>query len=121
MKTLRIGELVHPVTIQQLTDGVDGSGAPAEAWATLTDAWMGRRQARSGRGEERFRADQLSAGTVIEWTMRYVASMDPDLVDVPKTRRLLYQGRSYDIIAAENLDRQVGIVIRTLSRSQVAA
>lgn len=121
MKALSLGTLVHDVTIQQLTDGVDNSGAPVSTWTTLTHAWMGRRQARSGRVDEQFSADQLSAASIAEWTMRYLASMDPDLLDVPKSRRLLYQGRAYDILAAENLDRQVGIVIRTLSHSKVAA
>jgi hypothetical protein len=121
MRALALGSMVHDVTIQALTEGVDDSGAPLSVAATLTHAWMSRRQSRTGRVAERFTADQLSSGTVIEWTMRYIASMDPDLVDVPKSRRLLYQGRAYDILEAENLDRQVGIVIRTLSHSKVPA
>jgi head-tail adaptor len=121
MKTLNLGTMVHHVTIQRLTDGVDNSGAPQETWATLTTAWMARRQTRSGRVDEQFTADQLSSGSITEWTMRYLASMDPDIVDVPKSRRLLYLGRAYDILTAENMDRKVGIVIRTLSHSKVAA
>jgi SPP1 family predicted phage head-tail adaptor len=115
---MKIGAMVHDVLIQQLTDGVDSSGAPQETWSTLTQAWMARPQAT---GDERFTADQETASSTTTWVMRYVASMDADLVDVQKSRRLLYQGRAYDIVDAKNMDRQAGIVLRTLSHSKVAA
>lgn len=118
MKTLSLGTMVHFVTIQSATDGVDDAGAPVRTWATLAQAWMSRRTDRTG---EAFRADQMSASSVIAWQMRYLASMDPDSVDVPQSRRLLYQGRAYDIVGAETIDRQVGIELRTLSRSAVSA
>lgn len=118
MRTVNLGELVHDVTIQQLTDGVDGAGAPQESWSTLMTAWMARRTETSG---EAFAGDQLSAAIRTQWTMRYAADMDPDLVDVPKARRLVYQGRAYDILAADVMDRQSGIVLRTLAASRVTA
>jgi len=55
------------------------------------------------------------------WTMRYLAAMDPDLVDVQKTRRLVYNGRAYDIVDVEVLDGHVGLVLRTVAASRVAA
>jgi len=120
MKALHLGSFVHPVTIQTLTEGADASGAPAESWATLTTAWMARQVVHGGRGES-FAADQLSGAIVTQWTMRYAADMDPDRVNVVKDRRLLYLGRVYDIVQAELLDRQTGILLRTLAASAVTA
>jgi len=124
MRTINAGVLIHTVRIQQReTDPLDESGAPDETagWTTLTDAQMGRIDRRSERGGETFRADQVAAMMTTRWKMRYLASMDPDLVDVQKTRRLLYQGRVYDIVDVEVLDRRVGIELRTIAKSKVAA
>lgn len=125
MMTLNAGTLVHQVTIQQLTetDAVDSSGAPAETpWTTLCVAPMGRLLSmRTERGAETVKANELSAVVATRWTMRYLPTMDPDLVDVQKLRRLLYQGRVYDIVAIEPMDRRVGFVIRTIASSKVAA
>jgi hypothetical protein len=124
MRTINAGALIHTVLIQQRnTETLDDSGAPDETagWTTLVSAQMGRIDRRSERGGETFKADQVSALMTTRWTMRYLASMDPDLVDVQKTRRLLYQGRSYDIIDAGVLDRRAGIELRTIAKSRVAA
>lgn len=115
---LNAGSLNLEVTVQQITDGVDTSGAPIETWTFLCKPFMARE---AERGYERFGADQLSAASVLKWTMRYRADMDPDLVDVPKKRRLVYLDRAYDITAAETMDRKKGIVLRTLASSKVAA
>lgn len=117
---LNAGSLVHVVTVQSLTAGTDASGAPTLTPATLFTASMSRETERGGTGEQ-LKAGQESAAAVLRWTMRYHADMDPDLVDVQAARRLLYQGRAYDIVSAETIDRKVGIVIRTLSTSKVAA
>lgn len=119
MKAINVGALVHQVTIQSRTAGVDASGAPSETWATLTTAWMARTIVNGG--GEFFKADQLSGAIVTQWTMRYLDTMDPDQVDVPASRRLLYFGRVYDIVQAELLDRRVGILLRTLAHSAVSA
>lgn len=120
MKTFAVGEAVHSVTVQQRTAGVDASGAPQETWTTLYDAAkMSRVNGRTERGSETWKADQLSAAVITRWTMRYSAAMDPDLVDVMADRRLVYQHRVYDIIAADVLDRKNGITLRTLAASKV--
>jgi SPP1 family predicted phage head-tail adaptor len=104
------------VTIQTATDGVDGTGAPQQTWATLGTAWMHRRRPS---GNEVFTADQVTAPERAEWEMVYQANMDPESVDVTKLRRLAYQGWTYDIYAAYRMDRSEGmaIVLSTLGRS----
>lgn len=115
---LNAGSLVYLVTIQKLADGVDTSGAPTEIPSTLGTAWMARETVS---GMERFATNQLSASAVVRWTMRYRSDMDPDIVNVAKTRRLVYQSRTYDITEAESDKKQNWIAVTTLVNSAVAA
>ena len=120
MRTINAGSTVHDVLIQQLTESRGAtSKAPVESWTTLLDRVPMQRQA--SRGNETFTRDQLSGSHVTTWTMRYLVDMDPDLVDVPKKRRLVYQGRAHDILSAEPMDRKVGLVLRTLASTEVRA
>ena len=112
------GERDRAVTVQQLTDSVGSSGFPVETWATLYEtAWM-RKVDVSQR--ERFMAAQLSSPIDTQWEMGYVADMDPDLVDVAKSRRLVYQGRVFDIVSAQQIGRCDGIELLTLAKGAVS-
>lgn len=109
---LNLGELNQPVEIQQLTESIGTSGMPVESWTTLyPQAWMSKS---SISGRERFAANQLSSPAVQQWTMRYVDDMDPDLLNVPKKRRLKYMGTVYDIVSADHIGRKEGIELTTL-------
>jgi head-tail adaptor len=118
MSKLDIGAHVHRVQIQQLTESIGGSGFPVETWSNLMVSWMSRREARAG---ERLAAQQISASVSTAWGMRYTPDMDPDLVDVPKKRRLIYQSRIYDIVSAEMMDRREGLKLMTLASSKRVA
>lgn len=116
MAGLMAGNLDREVEIQQLT--VAESGYPIETWQTLDDlVWMSRQDLR---GRESFRTAQLSAAFDTRWEMHWREDMDPDIVDVPNKRRLLYRGRVYDITAAIEIGRQEGIALFTLAASGVS-
>lgn len=85
------------VTIQQLTESRGASGFPVESWSTLASVFMARED-RDGR--ERFTADQRAADADTRWSMLFREDMDPEFLDVTKTRRLLYRGRTYNITSA---------------------
>lgn len=85
------------VTIEQLTETVGVSGFPLETWAELAKVWMGRVPMAA---RERFVAAQTSAWADEKWYLAYRADLDPDTVAVTKARRLVYQGRVFDIVAA---------------------
>lgn len=115
MNELNAGALTTPVTIQQLAESTGPSQFPVETWSTLyATAWMSREEVRGG---ERMADGQLSAQASTRWAMRYVADMDPDLVNVPKVRRLLYGGRVYDIVRGEHLGRKDGIALTTIQKA----
>lgn len=104
------GERDRLVTIQQAATA--DAGFPTETWTALVDAWMGKQQIS---GRERFAAAQVSAPFDTRWEMAYRADMDPELVDVPKARRLVYQGRVHDIVSADLIGRRDGVELLTLS------
>ncbi len=86
------GERDRPVTIQQLTESQGTSGYPVEGWTTLAaPVWMRRMDMRQS---EKFAAAQLSAPVDTQWEMGWRSDMDPETVDVAKTRRLSYKGRA---------------------------
>src|SRR5262245_35888072 len=92
------GERNWRITIQQVTDDVDASGAPLETWTTLVDSMPAAQI--NLRGAERFTADQLSARYDSRWQINYREDMDPELYDVAKVRRIQHRGRTYDIVGA---------------------
>jgi len=71
---------------------------------------------RGATGDERFRAEQFSAQAMTHWEMEYRDDMDPELVDVPKQRRLNYLGRIYNITAARQIGRQEAIELDTQAK-----
>lgn len=111
------GETDRAVTVQQLTEEAGTSHFPMETWTTLLPVYWLSKKPVSGR--ERFVADQLSAPFDTRWRGHYVASLDPELVDVPKTRRIVYQGRVHDIVDAQQIGMREGVELLTLATSKV--
>ena len=108
------------ITIQQRSaaDAVDeASGEPTETWTTLVADMPAARTGVSG--WERFRSEQTSARFDDRWEINYRADMDPDLIDVPKVRRLLIGTRVLEIVAAAEIGRREGIELLTVASSAV--
>lgn len=111
---LSAGQRDQEVTIQQRSGAVGSTRFPVDTWSTLTALeWMARTDARA---TERFASGQMSASIETIWEMNYRADMDPDLVNVPATRRLVHQGRIYDITAATTIGPKRGIELLTIAR-----
>jgi head-tail adaptor len=108
------GERDRYVTIQQVTRGKDTAGMPKETWTPLVNAWMSKQDVG---GRERFADHQTSSPYDTRWEMGYRTDMDPELLKVPKLRRLVYQGREHDIVAASMIGRREGIELLTLARN----
>lgn len=100
------------VTIQtRPSDSVSDSGFPIDApWADLATVAMAREDVEA---TERERGAEEQASSYTQWAMPYMVEMDPELIDVPKLRRLVYAGRQFDIIGAAAIGRAVGIAILT--------
>jgi head-tail adaptor len=103
------------VTIEQrsATDSADAGGVPTETWTTLVASMPAAKTDVSG--WERFRSDQTAARCDHRWEINYRVDMDPELVNVPKLRRLVVNGRVQEIVAASEIGRREGIELLTLS------
>lgn len=93
-----IGARNRRVTIEQAAESAGAARFPVETWTPLATVWASLTPAS---GRERYANDQLSAPFDTRWEVPYAADWDPELVDVAKTRRLVYEGRTYDIVYAE--------------------
>lgn len=115
---LRSGRRDRLVTIQQLVESVDpDSGEPIETWTTLVSTMPAARIDLNG--WEREKANQLSARYDVEWEINYREDMDPEQLNIPKTRRLVFGGRRQDIVAAVLVGRKAGIRIQTIASAAV--
>lgn len=115
---MEVGERDRAVTIQQLVETLPDSRFPTERWTTLTGtAWMRKVDVRklNARSFERATPDQIVAAFDTQWEMGYASNMDPELVDVPKKRRLLYLGRVHEIVAASQIGRREGVELLTIA------
>ena len=107
------GERDRRVLIQQLTESLGTSRRPVESWTTLRTVYM---RVLDIRASERFKASQESAAAETQFEMPYCTDMDPESVNVPKTRRLVYQGRTFDITGASMIGRREGIELLGLAQ-----
>lgn len=107
------GQRDRELTLQVGTPGAAGSGFPVMAWEDLGTEWASRRDLSA---DERDKNDQETAFTETTWQIPYRADMDPELVDVPKLRRVLYEGRVYDIRSASLVGWRRHIELITLAK-----
>ena len=110
---LAAGQRDKHVTIETRTAAQANSGYPTDTWATLARAYMSREDARA---DERVMASMDSAYVETRWQMLYMEAMDPEIVDVPATKRLRYRDRYYNILAASLMDQRMGIELLTLAQ-----
>lgn len=113
------GQRDRSITIQQAADSEGTSGVPIEDWTTLVSGMPASKIDAMGR--ERFVSNQESARFDTTFVINYRPDMDPDLVDVPKSRRIIYSGRVFDIVSATQIGRREGIEIQTLASSRLPA
>ncbi len=100
------------VQIETSTDVTRPSGLAGQDWVPLgKPMYMSRSDMAA---DERFTESQQSAWGRSTWQMPYVVSMDPELVDVPKTKRLNFNGRIFNIEAALLMEQRLGITLVTL-------
>ena len=104
------------VTIQEIVESKGSSNYPVETPSNLAQVWASMKQTD---GSERFIAEQHSAPFDTTWDVPYSAQWDPALLNVPKARRIVWNSRVYDIVAAEEIGRKQGVRLMTLSGGTV--
>lgn len=113
---MEAGRREFPIIIESLTDDTAESNFPTEEWTPMTRVFASREFVSL---DERATGSQMLASSVVRWTIPYSQSMDPDRVDVAKTRRLKYLERVYPIVSAEPLPRGEGHGIVLVTEAKV--
>jgi head-tail adaptor len=111
---LSAGQRDRTITVEQMVDAVGPSSFPVETWTPLVTGIQAARDETGG--DETFVADQVSGTAAVRWTIPYRADCDPELVDVVKIRRVLADGRRYDIVAANQIGRRRGLELVTRAK-----
>lgn len=88
---LEAGDLDRRITIQQATSVADAFGEPIETWSDLATVWA---EVVPLGGREFFEARQVNAEQTARFRIRYRA-------DITREMRVLYDGKTYGIEAAE--------------------
>lgn len=109
------GRRTRHVTVQAYAESRQTTGFPAEAWTDLFTTYMSREEfgGQAAGKRERFVADQQAATAESRWQMPFRPDMDPERIDVPKMRRLVYQGRTYNITAATTVGNRAAVEVLT--------
>lgn len=101
------------VEIKTIAQTTGASRFPVDDEQLLAGMWASKYDIQ---GAEKFAADQVSATVDTRWEISYRTDMDPELVDVPKTRVLYYKGRRYNIVVATMIGRREGVELLTLAQ-----
>ncbi len=115
---LNAGELDREITLQQLTPSDGADGFPVDTWSTLDTVWAAKDDISA---KQRFSGAQLAAPFDCTFRIYYRADMDPELLDVPTVRRVVYLGRRFRITYAQQLERLAGIELQCLAPNEVIA
>lgn len=97
------------IRLQQLVQSTGPSGFPIESWVDLATVWANKLDSPLFFNRESYFNNQELASYETTWTIPYLESMDPELVDVPARRRVIVKDRVHDIIAAGEVGRRMGI------------
>lgn len=117
MPNTSAGKRTLLVTVQQMTMTRGTSRAPVETWTTLRTCRASKEDLLMNDSRESFRAEQVSARLETAWGLPYTADMDPESVDVPRTRRIVFSGRTYDITRASVEPGRKGVQVITLAKA----
>ncbi|ORE90199.1 Bacteriophage head-tail adaptor [Stappia sp. 22II-S9-Z10] len=105
---MRAGKLDRRVTIQSYTQtGTDIYNVPTFAWADVATVWA---QQRPNRGAERFTAAEVAGSSVLTFHIRHRGVTVQD--------RLLYGGKTWDIVDVREIGRGVVTEIDATARAE---
>lgn len=106
------------VRLERGTKQTGRSTRPVVSWDLLREVWANKADAG---GSERLRAESIDAVFDATFTIPYFPDMDPELVDVPAERRIVYAGRAFEVVSARQLGRRRGIELLTRTGTRIDA
>lgn len=109
--TLFSGKLDRRITLERFTYTTDpGSGEQVKTWSTLATVWAAKRDVSDS---ERVASAEVSA----EISTRFQIRWDGSWSDLNPKDRVVYDGRTYDIVGVKELGRREGLEISANARA----
>ena len=103
--------LDRKITLQRFTYTTDpGSGEQVKTWSTLAAVWASKRDVSDS---ERVASAEVSA----EIGTRFQIRWDSAWSDLNPKDRVVYDGRTYDIVGVKELGRREGLEISAIARA----
>lgn len=103
---MRAGSLDRSVTIERLREADRPSGGVSQYWSRLAEL---RAQVLQASTEEAIRAYGASTEVVTVFRTRFLDGITP-------ADRVVFDGRSHDIVEIKQLGRRRGLELRTIAR-----
>ena len=110
---LPAGRYNRKITLQRFTSTTAaGSGEQVKVWSDIATRFASKRDVSDS---ERMASAEMSAqiGT------RFVVRWEQLLSDINPKDRLLFDGRTFEIVAVKEIDQRVGIEISAIARADV--
>lgn len=113
---MKSGKLDRRIGIEVVSYSTAGDGSQVETWSELTTCFAERE---SRGATERFAASQTFADIDTLWRIRW----NQGLVDVlnPKSHRITYGGRTFNILGVVEIGRKEGLHIPCAARGDDGA
>ena len=107
---MRAGSLDRRITIERATESRDAFNSIVKAWATLTTVWASKQETRD---TERVASQEVGA----EITTRFQIRWSSTVSDVNPKDRVIFDGRTYDIVGVKEIGRREGLELSASARS----
>jgi len=101
---MRSEKLDRRIAIERYSVTYNDDNEPTEAWASLATVWASVQYASDG---EKVRAAEVGATISVRFQIRY----DSTWADVNAKDRVIYEGKTFDIVGVKELGRREGLEI----------
>lgn len=107
---MQAGKLDRRVRLERFTTLPDAYNEPVKTWTTLATRWASYEPLTDG---ERFRASETAANASARFVIRWSATV----ADLNPNDRLVFGGRTYEILHTKEVGRREGIEITAAARA----
>lgn len=99
---MRAGRKDRRIIIEAQTTAKSSFGSDTETWALYKEVWA---EVMPVQGDERNGADQLTSEAFTNFRVDYISAISP------KTHRIKYEGKIYDIRYTQEIGRREALLI----------
>ena len=107
---MRAGAMDRRITLERFAETRDEYNEPVRAWSPLATRWASYEPLSDG---ERFRASETAANA----SARFVIRWSTAVADLNPRDRLVFEGKTFDIVHVKEVGRRKGLEITAAARA----